>query len=114
MLEGLQFAGARLKPDLGVSLADLELLGPTDLVLVGLDQLGLGLLVSSILLFIVADLIVELLEVILERHDLILRCSNRILQARDIFISLLDDLLLVPDSILGGLNLSLDVLNRVL
>jgi len=60
IVQRLKLTWAGLEPDLGISFANLQLFGATDLILVGFDELWLSLLVPPILLFIVADLVVKL------------------------------------------------------
>ena len=76
VLELAKFAGSRLETHFAVSFADLELLGTAYFILVGFCELGLGLLVPSILLFIVADLIVKLFQIVLECNNFVLSSAN--------------------------------------
>ena len=55
----------------------------------------------AVLLLVVADFVIHLLQVVLERHNLVLDRTNRILQAHNVFISLLTNLSLVPHPILS-------------
>ena len=114
VLELTKFAGSRLETHFAVSLANLELLGTAYFILVGFCQLGLGLLVPSILLFIVADLIVKLFQIVLECNNFVLSCPNWVFEAENVFIPLVFHFALVPDSILSCLNLSLQALHGVL
>ena len=68
----------------------------------------------SILLFVVADFIVKLFQVVLESCDFILGGANCILKAHDVFIALLNDFFLVSDPILSRLNFRHQALLRVL
>ena len=68
----------------------------------------------SILLFIVADFIVKLFQVVLEGGYFILGGANCILKAHDVFITLLNDFFLMSDPVLSRLNLSHQTLLRVL
>jgi len=70
--------------------------------------------VPSILLFVVADFIVKLFQVVLEGGYFILGGTNCILKAHDVFIALLNDFFLMSDPILSRLNLSHQALLRVL
>ena len=76
VLELAKFAGSRLETHFAVSFADLELLGTAYFILVGFCELGLGLLVPSILLFIVTDFIVKLFQIVLECNNFVLSCAN--------------------------------------
>ena len=114
VLECGELAGSSLQPHLCISLTYLELLSTAHFVLIGLHQLRLGLLMSPILLLIVANFVVELFQIVLEGHDLVLHCPDRILKAHNIFVTLLSHLALVPNSILSRLNLRLNALHRVL
>ena len=67
-----------------------------------------------VLLFVVADLIVQLFQIVLEGHNLVLHCSYGVLKAHNIFIALLRHLSLVPYPVLRRLNLSLEALHRML
>ena len=66
-----------------------------------------------VLLLKVADLIVKLFQIVLERHDFVFGGTNRVLKTLYIFIALPDDLLLVPDAHLRCLNIRFDVQDRV-
>ena len=79
VLQRLMFTRSRLQANFSVSIIDLKLLSTAHFVLVGLDELGLSLLMSSVLLFIVADLVVKLLEVVLESDDFVLGSTNCVL-----------------------------------
>jgi len=63
--------------------------------------------VPLILLLEVANLVVELFEVVAESHNLVFGGSNRVLKTHDVFIPLRDHFLLVPDPVLRRLNLCL-------
>ena len=76
VLELAKFAGSRLETHFAVSFADLELLGTAYFILVGFCELGLGLLVPSILLFIVTDFIVKLFQIVLECNNFVLSSAN--------------------------------------
>ena len=67
-----------------------------------------------VLLFVVADLIVKLFQIVLEGHNLVLHCSYGVLKTHNIFITLLRHLSLVPYPVLRRLNLSLEALHRML
>ena len=82
-------------PNPSISLADLQLFGATDLIFVGFHELGLCLLVPPVLLFIVADLVVELFQVMLECNDFVIGGTNCVLKTHDVFVSLLDHVPLV-------------------
>ena len=68
---------------------------------------------SPILLLKVANFVIELFQIVFERHYLIFGGCNRVLQTCNVFIALPDNLLLVSDARLRGLNFRLDVLNGV-
>ena len=52
----------------------------------------------SVLLLKVADLIIKLFQIVLERHDFVFGGTDRVLKTLDIFITLPNDFLLVPDA----------------
>ena len=67
-----------------------------------------------ILLFVVANFVVELFQIVLEGHDLVFYCPDRILKTHNIFVTLLSHLALVPNSILSRFDFRLNALHRVL
>ena len=67
-----------------------------------------------VLLLVVADLVVELLQVILQSHDFVFGSSNRVVKTKDVFVTLRADFSLVSDAVLCGFYLKLHALDGVL
>ena len=114
MLQLTEFAGACLETHLGIRLANLELLSLAYFIFVCFCKLGLGLLVPSVLFFIITDLIIKLFKIVLECDDFILSSSNRVFEAQNVLIPLILHFALVSNSVFSGLNLRLQALHRVL
>ena len=51
-----------------------------------------------VLLLKVADLVIKLFQIVLERHNFVFGGTDRVLKTLDIFIALPDDFLLVSDA----------------
>ena len=86
----------------------------TDLIFVCFRELRLLLSETPVVFFKVTDLIVKLLELVLEGHNLVLGGPNGVVHASDIFVSLSFDIFLVSDSVLSGFELHFETLKLVL
>ena len=111
ILKLAELAGSRLQTHLSICFTYLELLGPANFKLICLGKLRLGLLMASILLFIVANLIVKLFKIVLECNYFILSGCDRVFKAEDVLVPLILHLSLVPDPILSRLDLRLQALH---
>ena len=65
----------------------------------------------TVLLFIVANFVVQLLQVVLQSRDLVGGCSDSVLKTHDVFVSLLDDFTLVSDPVFSAVDLGLHAHN---
>ncbi len=61
---------------------------------------------STVLLFIVADFIIKLLQIVFQSSYFIFSGTDGVFQTHDVFITLLNDFFLVSDPVLSGFNLS--------
>lgn len=66
---------------------------------------------ASVLIFVVANLVVELLKIVLEGNHFILGSSDRVFKAENVLIPLILHLSLVPDPILRRLYFRLQALH---
>ena len=107
-------AASGLVSNPSISFIDLKLFSTANFILISLDKLRLSLLVSTVLFFIVTDLVIKLLEVVLECNDFVLGGACRIVQRHYVFITLCNHFALVTNAVFGRLDFILHALNRVL
>ena len=97
VLKRFEFTLSSLKSDFRICLRNLKFLRPTNFVLVCFLQLALCLLMALVLLFKVADLVVELLQIILETLNFVVRRAYGVFNAENVFFALYYKVLLVLD-----------------